>query len=192
MRRLPKGLFLFYFPSVSEAARVLCEGKKAWQGGHILMDVWHPTAGCRWNKRGIEEGRVWVYGLPVHLWGRSTFEEIGQLCGGLIDFETLDPTLLEWVSLRVRRPECAPEQIWLSDGMLAYSVRLWQQELPRALLASDVGSKQSGGRKKEGSSCRGDGNGGERREHRSSSKFEFQKDEKEPTGDRREIVRNQE
>lgn len=59
------------------------------------MDVWHPMAGCRWRSRDVEEGKVWVHGLPIHLWGRNTFERIGDLCGGLIEVESLDPGSME-------------------------------------------------------------------------------------------------
>lgn len=100
MRRLPKGLFLFFFSSADEADR-LNEGKKEWQGGFILMDVWHPTAGCRWRSRVSEEGKVWVHGLPIHLWACNTFERIGDLCGGLIEVESLDLGSIEWASLTV-------------------------------------------------------------------------------------------
>lgn len=81
-----------------EAERILGEGRKEWHGGHLLLDRWHPSAGCRWNEKGQKEGRVWVYGLPVHLWGCKTFEKIGTPCGGLVDVETDDPCSMEWVS----------------------------------------------------------------------------------------------
>lgn len=35
VRRLVKGLFMFYFPSVMEAKRVLNEGLKTWEGGDL-------------------------------------------------------------------------------------------------------------------------------------------------------------
>lgn len=95
VRRLPKGLFLFFFPFDAEATRILKEGVHCWQGGKLLLDVCHPTAGCRWNERRAEGDRVVVSELPVHLWGRKTFETIGELCGGLIDFKIQDPGSME-------------------------------------------------------------------------------------------------
>lgn len=41
VRRLAKGLFLFHFPSISKAERVLEKGLNSWQEGKLL-DVWHP------------------------------------------------------------------------------------------------------------------------------------------------------
>lgn len=40
-----KRLFLFPFPSAAEAVRVLNDGYKTWEGGGILLDSWHSTAG---------------------------------------------------------------------------------------------------------------------------------------------------
>lgn len=124
VRRLPKGLFLSHFPSVSKAERVLKAGKKDWQGGYILMDVWHPTAGCRWNER--EEGKIWFCGLPLHLWGRNTFEKIGEVCGSLIDYENYELESAKWVVLRACKPKIASEHVWVSDEMLVYQNHIWK------------------------------------------------------------------
>lgn len=59
------------------------------------------AAGCGWNEKESEEGRIWVYTLPVHLWGWETFDKIGEICGGLVDVETHDPCSREWDSLLV-------------------------------------------------------------------------------------------
>lgn len=58
VRRLTKGLFLFYFPSVAEAKRVLQSSVKKWTGGYLLLDVWHPSAGCRWKGREPEGEKI--------------------------------------------------------------------------------------------------------------------------------------
>lgn len=72
-------------------------------------------------------------GLPVHLWGRTTFETIGDLCGGLVDFEIQDPGSLEWVSLRVNRPKNVRQVLWVEDGMLAYKVQPWRYFLQQGM-----------------------------------------------------------
>lgn len=61
-------------------------------------------------------------GLLVHLWGRKTFEKIGELCRGLVEVETHDPNSMEWTSLLVKRPEEVLDCVWLQDGMFAYNV----------------------------------------------------------------------
>lgn len=97
VRRLSKDLFLFLFLSASIADRVLREGSKKWQGGRLLLDLWHPTAGCRWAKRERDPRMIWLHGLPLHLWGMKTFEKVGELCG-LLGFEIKDPASMEWVA----------------------------------------------------------------------------------------------
>lgn len=44
---------------------------------------------CRGLLEG-QEGWIWGYGLPAHLWGASTFRLIGDQCGGLLEVETPD------------------------------------------------------------------------------------------------------
>lgn len=119
------------FPSASEAGRVLREGKRDWQGGRLLLDVWHPMAGYRRSEKE-EEGMVWINGLSLHLWSRITFEKIGEFCGGLMGFEIKDPGSMEWVALKVQESELAPEWLWLCDEMMLYWIQIWKRKSLKA------------------------------------------------------------
>lgn len=85
VQQLPKGLLLFCFPFEVEARRVLHEGVRRWEGGGILLDVWHQMAGCYKVTDELQENGIWVHGLPVHLWSKSTFDRIRERCGGLLE-----------------------------------------------------------------------------------------------------------
>lgn len=94
-----------------------------------------------------EGGWIWVFGLLVHFWGKKTFEMIGNLCGGgVIEDSNQDCDSLEWVKLKVRRPELAPEFVWFVDGQLAFKVSIWKREIP-SLLASKFYRRMKGGGK---------------------------------------------
>lgn len=95
-----------------------------------------------------------MYGLPVHLWERSTFEKIGTICGGLIEVETHDPCSLEWASLLVRKPKKVPEFLWIQDGELAYKIQLCQPKLPIVFPAAEI-LPVSAGDRNEGGQGRG-------------------------------------
>lgn len=87
--------------------------------------------GCiREGKDEAEEGWIWAFGMPIHLWGSWTFEKIGEICGGLLEVGTTESGLTKWVKLKVQKPWRAPSEIWLSDGLLAFKVALWRLELP--------------------------------------------------------------
>lgn len=105
-------LYLFTFPSEVEATRVLREGIRRWESGGILLDKRHPVAGCYRRREEKKDRCVCLFGLPIHLWGRATFEKIGALCGGLEEVVHQYPKSCEWVVLKVRRLEAAPTAVW--------------------------------------------------------------------------------
>lgn len=72
--------------------------------GGILLDIWHPTAGCLFDvpcesKRGVgkDGGWIWAFRLPMHLWGWKTDEVIGDTCRGLLDVRLM--TVSRWSGL---------------------------------------------------------------------------------------------
>lgn len=89
------------------------------------MDIWHPIAGCgRITDDESEGGCIWVYGMPIHLWGFATFKKLGKLCGGFLESHTFDPVSIEWVKLKVRQSWKALKEIWISDGILAFRITI--------------------------------------------------------------------
>lgn len=128
---MPNDLYLFTFPSEVEAKRVLQEGIWRWEGGGILLDKWHPVAGCYRRREENKDHCICLFGLLIHLWGKATFEKIGALCGGLEEVVHQHPESCEWVLLKVRWPEEALAAVWFSNGVLGYRVTIWRREMPR-------------------------------------------------------------
>lgn len=165
LQRLPRGLLLFKFPSKLEARRVLREEVWRWEGGGVLLDVWHPSVGCCWrNDEGNHDRWIWIHGLPVHLWGKAIYEKIGDLCGGLKEVEPMQSNSWEWLKLKVFRPEKALESLWVINGMLGYWVAIWRRKLPSIIPMNEA--RVNTGKSNTGRSV------GQRRESRIDSNFE--------------------
>lgn len=121
-----------------EARRILHEGVRRWEGGGVLLDVWHPVAGC-YRKKEEGNGRyIWLYGLLVHLWSKTPFEKIEDLCGGLKAVESSQSDSWEWAKSKVRWPKMALVAFWLSNGMLGYIVAIWKRELPEIIAMAEI------------------------------------------------------
>lgn len=128
-RSIVKGIFMFSFPLSQESARVLKHGKKAWQGGGLLLDVWNLMVGCCriWQRDPM--GWIWGYGLPVDLWGFAYFKAIDDLCKDLLEVGALDLGSMEWIKLKVCFLARAPPAMWVFDGNLVFRVSLWKAKL---------------------------------------------------------------
>lgn len=80
-----------------------------------------------------------MFGLPLHFWGKATFEVIRARCGCLIDGGVQDNDSMEWVKLRVRRPEEVPDSLWFVDDELAFKIALWAPMTPKCMPVAAMG-----------------------------------------------------
>lgn len=68
----------------------------------LHLEWWSPTAGCC-TKR---EGATWIraVGLPLYLWTKKMFKDIGDQCGGWLETEeeTSLRNHLKWARLKIK------------------------------------------------------------------------------------------
>lgn len=97
VKRIPNVFFLFVFPSKVEVDRVLKDEKQEWGEILLLLDVWHPRAGCRNGM--ISDPRTWirVFRVLTHLWCIPTMKVVGDLCGVFLQADFEDKQSMEWV-----------------------------------------------------------------------------------------------
>ncbi|KAH0722779.1 hypothetical protein KY290_005430 [Solanum tuberosum] len=76
-------LFLFEMPSRQEAARVEA-GDWFWNGRRLSLDWWSPLVDL--DTKVLPLGDRWIkaFGIPLHAWSKSSFQKIGELCGGYL------------------------------------------------------------------------------------------------------------
>ncbi|KAH0729976.1 hypothetical protein KY289_001164 [Solanum tuberosum] len=79
-------LFLFEMPSRQEAARVKA-GDWFWNGLRLSLDWWSPLVDL--DTKVLQLGDRWIkaFGIPLPAWSKSSFQKIGELCGGYVDID---------------------------------------------------------------------------------------------------------
>lgn len=119
--------FLFEFPSKEEANRILKEKNWVVNQQPLFLDWWDPVGCC--HRVGQEPREAWVrvLGLLLHLWGRSVFQKIGDLCGGFkgVDKATEDRSDLRWVRILVRFSSEVPACIRIGFGNRLFKIPIW-------------------------------------------------------------------
>lgn len=73
--------FLFEFPD-RYMAELIIQGQWRWKSSMFHLDWWSPTT--RYTPSPVHETWIRVVGIPLHLWSRKVFQEIGDLCGDWI------------------------------------------------------------------------------------------------------------
>ena len=81
---LGRTLFLFEFENPKEVERVLQEGERIFKQKTLVLERWDPTIGC--NREGVHAKEAWVrlVGLPLCLWHRDFFKQVGDACEGFL------------------------------------------------------------------------------------------------------------
>lgn len=87
LRVTPMGTINFSeFPSKQEAARVKA-GDWFWNGRHLSLDWWSPVTGTSSVSKEVNQRWVKVFGIPSYGWTMSSFQYIGDLCGGFVGID---------------------------------------------------------------------------------------------------------
>ncbi|KAK3028367.1 hypothetical protein RJ639_038041 [Escallonia herrerae] len=121
--------FLFEFPSPEEATRILEEKKWFVHATALLLDRWNPPVGC--YRGDFKPKSLWIrnMGLPLHLWGKEVWQNIGDKCGGYIraDESTVSRTNLRWARLEVLAGGTIPASTSFRAGGIRFVTPIWRE-----------------------------------------------------------------
>lgn len=74
-----------------------------------------------------------MIGLPLHLWMKDILKEIGDCCGGFLEYdqETSLKADLRWAKLKiVKDGKERPSVLNILAGAQSYEVQLWWEIIP--------------------------------------------------------------
>uniref|UniRef100_A0A5B7BKB9 DUF4283 domain-containing protein n=1 Tax=Davidia involucrata TaxID=16924 RepID=A0A5B7BKB9_DAVIN len=97
-------LFMFVFPSIVEASRILRNRDWTLDGAPVFLDRWVAASCCLKPKNTPREIWVRFMGLPAFLWYNNIFKALGNHCGGYVETATKTKSRdhLRWARVKVR------------------------------------------------------------------------------------------
>ncbi|KAF3685447.1 hypothetical protein FXO37_00618 [Capsicum annuum] len=114
-----------------------CEGSdgRPALGNRFQLDWWSPTIGCIPSSSSILVRETWIraVGIPLHLWSKKIFQEIGELCGGWIatEEETKLKNHMKWARILVKNDgRSLPMKVTISCGEIKYYFPIWAECKP--------------------------------------------------------------
>lgn len=121
--------FLFEFPSKEEAIRILKEKNWVVNQLPLFLDRWDPVGCCHREGRTPREAWVRALGLPLHLWGMSVFQKIGDWCGGFISIDEATETRrdLRWAKILVHYSSSLPACVRIGVGSRIFEIPIWAE-----------------------------------------------------------------
>ena len=148
-------LILFEFESSKEAERVMQEGERIYKQKFLFLDRWAPTTGCF---KGVKAKSAWVriMGLPLCLWHREFFKQVGDACGGYlgVDEKTMRGENLQWARVLVQmNGREAPGKLQVVVGDFCFTVHLWWELPPWVAMVISCKEKLEARKKKLEGSC---------------------------------------
>ncbi|CAN0873197.1 hypothetical protein LINGRAHAP2_LOCUS10312 [Linum grandiflorum] len=122
-RPLADDLWLIKLLTIEDVARIMRLGRWIFRDRVIDADGWFHYAGR--SRVDFEQGRVWIRidGIPLHLRSIELFRQMGNFCGGFLDF---DEGGCSWNSVRIKIKQdgALPSQIPLCFENKCYSVQV--------------------------------------------------------------------
>ncbi|KAG5569629.1 hypothetical protein H5410_059395 [Solanum commersonii] len=139
-------MFLFEFPN-RYMAELIIQGQWRWKSSIFHLDWWSPTIGCTPSPSTVRETWIRVVGIPLHLWSRKVFQEIGDLCGGWIETEeeTELKNHLKWARILVKNNgRNLPKEVSVACDGITYFFPIWAESKPRFEIRSESGGIVAG------------------------------------------------
>ena len=124
---------LLEFEFEDEAERVYSSGTRRIRGRSFCLEKWKSSVGCLEGDRDARHVWVIIFGLPLHLWGRSLFKKFEDSCGRFVavDENTAERQNLKWDRVLVETREWQhPNSLQVVDGSSCYALQLWWEEEP--------------------------------------------------------------
>ncbi|KAG5595242.1 hypothetical protein H5410_036474 [Solanum commersonii] len=112
-------MFLFEFPNRYMVEQTI-HGQWRWKNYRFHLEWWKPTLRCIPRAATVEKIWVRAVGIPLHLWSKEVFKEIGEICGG-------------WVAriLVSNDGSSIPREVAISRNSVKYHFPIWAECKPR-------------------------------------------------------------
>ncbi|KAG5585872.1 hypothetical protein H5410_046306 [Solanum commersonii] len=125
--------FLFQFPNRNMAEQTVNEQWR-WNSCNFNLEWWKPTTGCTPKYALVKETWIRVVGIPLHLWSKKVFQEIGEICGGWLatEEETELKNHMKWARILVANDGSSiPREVEVSRNGTKFHLPIWPECLPR-------------------------------------------------------------
>ncbi|KAG5622396.1 hypothetical protein H5410_007614 [Solanum commersonii] len=126
-------MFLFEFPNRYMAEQTI-HGQWRWKNYRFHLEWWKPTLGCIPRAATVEKIWVRAVGIPLHLWSKKVFKEIGEICGGWVatEEETELKNHMKWARILVSNDGSSiPREVAISRNGVKYHFPIWAECKPR-------------------------------------------------------------
>ncbi|CAN0912336.1 hypothetical protein LINGRAPRIM_LOCUS733 [Linum grandiflorum] len=124
--RLGDDLWMLVCSSASEVQRILALNCRKFGNITILMERWISVASRSSILSDSEVTWVVIRGIPLHLRSVELFEQLGNVCGGFLEWE--EGHTLNFVRLKVQIRDTLPEVINLAFGGTIFPVSVLAEE----------------------------------------------------------------
>ncbi|KAH0730739.1 hypothetical protein KY289_001927 [Solanum tuberosum] len=143
---LNRETFLFEFPNRYMAEQTI-QGQWRWKNNRFQLDWWSPTTGCIPHTTSVRETWIRAVGIPLHLWSKKIFKEIGELCGGwsATEEETELKNHMKWAKILVKNDgRNLPREVSISCDGIKYYFPIWVESKPRFELLPESDRETAG------------------------------------------------
>ncbi|KAH0776378.1 hypothetical protein KY290_007789 [Solanum tuberosum] len=125
--------FLFEFPNRNMAEQTIND-KWRWKSCNFNLEWWKQITGCTPKYVLVKETWIRVVGIPLHLWSKKVFQEIGEIFGGWLatEEETEIKNHMKWARiLVVNDGSSIPRGVEVSRNDTKFHLPIWPECLPR-------------------------------------------------------------
>ncbi|KAH0657335.1 hypothetical protein KY285_032217 [Solanum tuberosum] len=126
-------MFLFEFPNRYMAEQTI-HGQWRWKNYRFHLEWWKPTLGCIPRAATVEKIWVRAVGIPLHLWSKKVFKEIGEICRGWVatEEETELKNHMKWARILVSNDGSSiPREVAISRNGVKYHFPIWAECKPQ-------------------------------------------------------------
>ncbi|PHT70574.1 hypothetical protein T459_25678 [Capsicum annuum] len=126
-------MFLFEFPNRYMAEQTI-QGQWRWKNYRFHLEWWQPTIGCIPRAATVKKTWIRAVGIPMHLWSKNIFKEIGEVCGEWVttEEETELKFHMKWARILVPNDGSSIlREVAISRNGVMYHIPLWVECQPR-------------------------------------------------------------
>ncbi|WMV37397.1 hypothetical protein MTR67_030782 [Solanum verrucosum] len=109
-------------------------GQWIWKNYRFHLEWWKPTLGCIPRAATVEKIWVRAVGIPLHLWSKKVFKEIGEICEGWVatEEEIELKNHMKWARILVSNDGSSiPREVAISRNGVKYHFPIWAECKPR-------------------------------------------------------------
>uniref|UniRef100_M0ZZK4 Uncharacterized protein n=1 Tax=Solanum tuberosum TaxID=4113 RepID=M0ZZK4_SOLTU len=98
----------------------------------VKLEWWNPLVGCVPSQQRQEKIWIRAIGIPLHLWSKEVFKEIGDKCGGwyITEEETELRNHLRWARIEVKNEgQKIPREVAITKQGYTFRILIWMEKV---------------------------------------------------------------